>query len=141
MDHQGNLTITKLARASGVNRETIRFYEQRGLLHPPARSASGYRLYSGEEARRIRFIRSAQALGFTLEEIGKLLELRGASDGTCAMVKARTTEKIADIDRRIAALAAMKRALVDIAASCGGDSAPLDDCPIISALDADEGAR
>lgn len=141
MDHRGNLTITRLARASGVKRETVRFYEQRGLLPAPARSASGYRLYSGDEARRIRFIRSAQALGFTLEEIGELLELRGATDGTCGMVKARATEKIADIDRRIAALAEMKRALVDIAASCDGGAASLDDCPILSALDADKGAR
>ncbi len=138
MNQVGSLTIAKLASASGVKRETIRFYEQRGLLPAPARSASGYRMYSAEEARRVRFIRLAQSLGFTLEEIGSLLALRSASDSTCGMVKARATEKIADIDRKISTLTKMKSALVKIAASCDGGSLPLNDCPILSSLDAND---
>jgi MerR family transcriptional regulator, copper efflux regulator len=134
---KGELTVTGLARASGVKRETIRFYEQRGLLDAPPRSAAGYRLYRCDDARRVRFIKSAQNLGFSLEEIAELLTLRSAPEKTCATVKARAEAKIADIERKITALAAMKAALTDIAASCGGGGASLSDCPILAALDAD----
>jgi DNA-binding transcriptional MerR regulator len=89
----------------------------------------------------VQFIKTAQAIGFTLQEIADLLMLRGSPECTCSAIKARATGKIADIDRRISALAAMRIALVSIAASCDGGSAPLDDCPILSALDAAEGAR
>ena len=89
------LTMTGLARASGVKRETIRFYEQRGLLPAPHRSAAGYRLYARDDTRRVRFIKSAQTLGFSLEEIAELLTLRSAPENTCAAVKARAEAKIA----------------------------------------------
>ena len=138
MPRQTDFTITRLARESGVKRETIRFYEQRGLLPAPPRSAAGYRLYAREEARRVRFIKSAQALGFTLGEVGELLALRGTADCTCGMVKAHAMAKVADIERRIAALAAMKSALLDVAAGCDDAGAPLDECPILSALDTGE---
>jgi DNA-binding transcriptional MerR regulator len=134
------MTVTEVARASGVGRETIRFYEQRGLLAPPPRSRSGYRLYGADATRRIRFIKSAQALGFTLEEISELLGLRTAHGCTRRVVKARAMQKVADIDRRIAGLAAMKAALLDITACCDGESAPADDCPILAALQAGKDA-
>jgi len=130
-----DLTIAKLARASGVNRETIRFYEARGLLAAPPRSASGYRLYAPSEARRVRFIRVAQALGFTLDEIGELLTLRSSPNGTCGVVKSKAMEKIAKIDRKIKALLDMKAGLVEVASACDGDTSPIDECPILSALD------
>jgi MerR family mercuric resistance operon transcriptional regulator len=133
---QGNLTVTELARASGVGRETIRFYEQRGLLPAPPRSRSGYRLYALDAPRRVRFIKTAQALGFTLEEISDLLQLRTTRGCTRRVVKARAMRKVADIDRKIAGLAAMKAALLDITACCDGGSAPAGDCPILSALEA-----
>lgn len=129
------LTITRLARASGVNRETIRFYEQRGLLPPPPRSAAGYRLYSRDEARRIRFIKRAQALGFTLEEVAALLALRATPGNACAAVKAQAEAKIVDIEARIAALRAMKRTLATIAADCVTGVATMGECPILAALD------
>lgn len=135
------LTITQLARASGVKRETVRFYEQRGLLPAPPRSASGYRLYPTGAQKRVQFIKSAQTLGFTLEEIADLLTLRATPDCTCKVIKSRAHEKIADIDRKISALAAMKAALAGIAEACDGGAAPLSDCPILSALDAGEGAE
>lgn len=134
-----DLTTTQLAHASGVKRETVRFYEQRGLLPAPPRSASGYRLYPPDAKRRIQFIRSAQALGFTLDEIADLLTLRATPKSTCRMVKARAAKKIADIDRKISALTAMKAALLGIAVSCDGGTAPLSDCPILSALETGEG--
>ena len=130
-----DLTIAKLARASGVNRETIRFYEARGLLAAPPRSASGYRLYALSDARRVRFIRVAQALGFTLEEIGELLTLRGSPNGTCGIVQSKAMEKIAQIDRKIKALTDMKAVLVEVASECSGGSSPIEECPILSALD------
>jgi Hg(II)-responsive transcriptional regulator len=133
----GELTISRLARASGVKRETIRFYEQRGLLAIPPRSAAGYRLYAPEEAQRVRFIKAAQSLGFSLEEIAELLMLRAGSTGTCATVKSRAEAKIAEIERKIARLAAMKTALAEIAASCEGGSASSSACPILAALDDD----
>jgi MerR family copper efflux transcriptional regulator len=139
--HASELTIARLAHASGVRRGTIRFYEQRGLLSPPPRSAAGYRLYAPDEVRRVRFIKSAQALGFSLDDIAQLLVLRGSTDGTCAAVKARAEAKIADIERRIAALAAMKTALAGIASACEGGAETTDACPILAALEDAEAER
>lgn len=124
------LTIGDVARAAGVGVETIRFYERRGLLPAPPRTAAGYRLYSPSAFERIRFIRHAKALGFTLEEIEDLLSLRRAPGCTCADVKERA-------DRKIAALTAMRRALANIAAACPGDG-PTSDCPILAALATEE---
>lgn len=132
------LTISKLASASGVKRETIRFYEQRGLLASPARTAAGYRLYAPQDARRVRFIKSAQSLGFSLEEIAELLTLRAAPGNTCAVVKAHAEAKIADIERRVTILTAMKVALAAIAVTCADGGKSLSECPILAALDADE---
>lgn len=131
------LTTTALARATGVKRETIRFYEQRGLIAVPPRTAAGYRMYSAAEVRRVRFIKSAQALGFSLEEIAELLALRSGPAGTCAAVKSCAEEKIADIDRKVAALTAMKTALARISADCDGGETSSSECPILAALDAD----
>ena len=136
-----DLTITQLARISSVKRETVRFYEQRGLLPAPPRSASGYRLYPPVAAKRVQFIKGAQTLGFSLDEIADLLTLRATPDCTCSAIKSRADEKIADIEQKISALVAMKAALAAIADSCAGGTAPLSDCPILSALDTGEGAE
>ncbi|MBI5162775.1 MAG: heavy metal-responsive transcriptional regulator [Magnetospirillum sp.] len=134
---EAHMTVSGLARAAGVNSETIRFYERRGLLPAPPRTAAGYRLYPPSAVDRIRFIRHAKALGFTLEEIEELLSLRRDPGCTCGDVKGRADRKIADIDRRIAALAVMRRTLAGIAAACPGDG-PTSDCPILAALDTEE---
>lgn len=123
-----------LARAAGVNRETIRYYERRGLLTEPLRTASRYRIYDAGAERRIRFIRQAQALGFTLEEIGELLELRVSRTATCGDVRDRAQRKITDVERRIADLKAMRQTLTAIAAQCHG-AGPAGDCPILDALE------
>src|SRR5713226_9186530 len=95
------LTISRLAEAAGVELSTIRYYERRGLVRPDARRSSGYREYTNESVRRVRFIRHAQALGFTLEEIAGLLRLRIAPGMDCAAVRARASTKLANVKARL----------------------------------------
>lgn len=95
------LTIGRLAKQAGVNLETVRYYERRGLLPRPPRSASGYRLFPAEAARRLRFIRRAQELGFSLKEIRELLSLRVSRTTTSAVIRTRAEAKVADIEAKI----------------------------------------
>ena len=131
------LTTGKLAARGGVNLATIRYYERRGLLPKPPRRASGYRAFPPEAVRRVRFIKRAQAIGFTLEEIRELLSLRVERGTRCKDVRGRAEAKIADIDGKIRALRRMKRALGGLIAACAGE-APIDACPILNALDGTE---
>lgn len=128
------MTIGNIARAAGVGVETVRFYERRGLIPEPERSRAGYRQYDQKAVRRLRFIVRAKGLGFTLREIGHLLDLRATPGAGCADVQATAEAKIADIDERIAQLDAMKRALGDLVGQCQGEGPP-SDCPILNALD------
>ena len=124
------LTIGKLAAGAGVGVETIRYYQRRGLLHEPDR-ASGVRRYGEEDIRRLRFIRSAQAAGFTLEQIRELLELDASDDRTRA--RALAQQQIGVLDRKIAELAEARRALAHLADECG--SSIRGPCPILLAFD------
>lgn len=128
------LTIGKLARHGGVNIMTIRYYERRGLLPAPARSASGYRLYADDAVRRLQFIRQAQLLGFSLAEIQDLLSLRMESGTTCADIRMRAKEKIAAVEKKIEDLERIKNALTALASACRGKG-PTADCPILEALE------
>jgi MerR family mercuric resistance operon transcriptional regulator len=134
------LTIGQLARGAGVGVETIRFYEREGLLAEPDRRPSGYRQYPAEAVKRVRFIRHAKELGFTLKEIQELLELRVDPKSSCSDVRQRAQAKITDIEERIAALAQMKGALERLVRSCRGRG-PTDECPILAVLDREENAR
>jgi MerR family mercuric resistance operon transcriptional regulator len=134
------LTIGQLAKQAGVGVETIRFYEREGLLAEPERRPSGYRQYTVEVVRRVRFIRHAKELGFALKEIQELLELRVDPISTCADVRQRARAKIADINGRMAALERMKAALEQLARSCRGRG-PTSECPILEVLDRDEDAH
>ncbi|MCH7861698.1 MerR family transcriptional regulator [Sphingomonas sp. NPDC092331] len=126
------LTIGKLAEAGGVGVETIRYYQRRGLLAEPERGYhGGVRRYGEQDVRRLRFIRSAQAAGFTLEQIGELLALDARDDRPRARALAR--EQIAVLDRKIAELAAARDALARLARECGGGGAG--PCPILTAFD------
>src|SRR6266478_5418885 len=98
------LTVGELARRAHVNRETVRYYERRRLLPRPARTTAGYRVFTDDAVRRLRFIRHAQMLGFTLGEIGDLLALRVASANTCERVRKQTEAKIADVEKKIETL-------------------------------------
>src|SRR5216683_4452204 len=112
------LTIGELAKRARVNRETVRYYERRRLLQRASRSISGYRIFSDDALRRLRFIRGAKVLGFSLTEIKELLGLRVNSAAGCDRVRERTQVKIADIDQKIRALRQMKGALAGLVIAC-----------------------
>lgn len=124
------MTIGKLAEAAGVNVETIRYYQRRGLLEEPAKPLNGQRRYSLEQAKRVRFIKRAQALGFTLAEIGQLLLLNEAR--SCKTTRMLAAHKLELIDEKMADLGAVRKALGKLVQQCDtGDGAK---CPIIDAL-------
>lgn len=127
------LTIGKLAEAAGVNIETIRYYQRRGLLDEPAKPPRGHRCYSSEQARRVRFIKRAQALGFTLSEVGALLALDRAC--ACNDTRALAARKLTMIDQKITDLAAMRQALAGLVQQCDAVDAEAA-CPIIDVLSA-----
>jgi Hg(II)-responsive transcriptional regulator len=132
-----SLTIGALAKEAGVGVETVRFYERRGLIRRPSRPGTGYRSYPVEAIGRIRFIRNAQGLGFTLQEVKELLALRVTAGMSCAAVRARAAAKVADVKRRLTDLDRMKAALDSLIAVCPGRGA-LVNCTILDALDSAE---
>jgi MerR family copper efflux transcriptional regulator len=132
------ITIGELAHRGGVNLETIRYYERRGMLPKPPRSASGYRQFPPDSADRIRFIKHAQGLGFTLAEIKELLVLRVDPDKSCHDVEARARDKLADIEQRIKDLKTMHRVLSRLVAACA-DGTHSHVCPTLAALERFDG--
>ena len=128
----GLMTIGQLALQAGVGVETVRYYERRRLLSQPKRPNKGYRRYGEDEARRIQFIKRAQKLGFTLEEIAELLALRVESTGQCADVRHYAEEKIADIEERLKALRGMKKTLQGLVEACRQNK-KTEECPILAA--------
>ena len=134
------LKIGQVAVEAGVHVETLRFYERKGLLKQPRRTPySGYRQYPEEAVRVVRFIKRAQELGFTLKEIEELLRLRDDQDSSCTEVRQAATSKLADIERKLRSLQAMKRALTVLVKSCSSEGSTRN-CPILEALD-DTGRR
>ncbi len=128
------MTIGQVAYEAGVNIQTLRYYERRGILEEPKRSASGYREYSPETVRLIRFIKRAQDLGFTLSEIEELLDLREHRPRERQAVRELAAAKVRDIEEKLRDLESMKRALNVLVASCackGGTP----ECPILEALE------
>jgi Hg(II)-responsive transcriptional regulator len=131
------LRIGEVASKAAVNIQTLRYYERRGLLEAPERTASGYREYPSETVRLIRFIKRAQDLGFTLKEIEELIALRDARGRKRSEVRALAEAKMSDIDKKLAQLQAMRSALYGMVESCAcRDGRPT--CPILEALDDDE---
>lgn len=130
------LTIGKIAMLASVGVETIRFYERQRLLEPPPRSASGYRQYPDTTVQRLRFIRRAKELGFSLKEIKELLELQGDPQTTCADIRQRAQRKLADINERISDLEKMRGALDVLVAGCLTDATSAE-CPIMQAITED----
>lgn len=127
------LTIGQVARRSEVNVETVRYYERRRLIAEPPRKDSGYRQYDPHAVQRIRFIRRAQELGFTLKEIGQLLDLADGDGSGCGDVLDFATRKIADVENKIRHLHNLKKVLTHLARQCSGKG-PLAKCPIIESL-------
>ena len=128
------LTIGRLADEAGVNVETIRYYQRRGLMREPAKPNRGHRRYASDAIKRVHFIKRAQALGFTLEEIGSLLELDEA--GACAQTRELASHKLEIIEAKLADLMAMREALAALLRQCNAGGMK-GNCPIIHALAAD----
>jgi len=128
-----HISTSELAKRGGVNLETIRYDERQGLLPKPPRSQAGYRQFSPDSVRRVRFIKRAQELGFSLKEIKELLALRITPGSTRADVRKRAEAKITDIEEKVQHLRAMKKALVRLTGSCCGNG-PATECPILDSL-------
>ncbi len=128
-------TISGVAQAAGVNVETIRFYQRRGLLVEPAKPLGGIRRYGDAEVARVQFIKAAQRIGFTLDEIAQLLRL---DDGTrCAEARAIAEHKLADVRQRLSDLQRIEAALAQLVDRCASRRGPVS-CPLIDALQPDE---
>ena len=131
------LKIGEVAERGGVNLQTIRYYEREKLLTEPPRLASGYRVYPDQTVRRVRFIKRAQEIGFTLAEIRELLAIRIDSGRDSAEVRALANAKINDIEEKIQTLHRIKEALGRITERCSG-CGPASECPILESIDSDE---
>jgi MerR family mercuric resistance operon transcriptional regulator len=130
------MRIGEVAERAGVNVQTLRYYERRGLLPSPTRRPSGYREYTVDTVGLVRFIKRAQELGFSLSDIGELIELRENPSRSRVMVRSVAIQKVADIAARIRRLAAMQKALEQLIAACECTGASRS-CPIIEALNDD----
>jgi DNA-binding transcriptional MerR regulator len=126
----------ELAAAAGVNVQTLRYYERRGLLPEPARLDSGYREWGPESVRIVRFVKRAQRLGFTLEEIRTLLELATGGPDSCELARRLAADKIASLDEKLAILGAMRDSLERLVESCALPG-PQRDCPLREAIAGD----
>jgi len=131
------LTMGQVAAAASVNVQTIRYYERRGLFAPPERTRSGYRQYTPDAVARLRFIKRAQELGFSLQEIHELLALRVRHGAACGAVLRKVSAKVAIVDGKISELQRMKGTLTRLAGACVARR-PTGECPILEAL---EGGR
>jgi Cu(I)-responsive transcriptional regulator len=126
------ISIGELARATGTKAETIRYYERIGLLPKPSRTAANYRSYGSAELARLSFIRRARALGFTIEQVGALLDLADNRARSCEAVDALAKEHLTAIEAKISDLSALRRELADLIGQCSRGT--IADCRIIDAL-------
>lgn len=131
------MTRGEVADKADVNPETLRYYEREELIPKPRRSDGGIRLYDESYVERLRFIRRAKELGFTLAEIKSLLELRVDEEATCRDVKAQAETKIEEVETKLRDLRRIRDALSRLADSCDREDKPTSECPIIDALDAE----
>lgn len=123
-----NLTIGKVAQLAGIGIETIRFYERNGILLKPDRLPSGYRVYDSDTIKRIKFIKDAKELGFTLEEIKEFLNINETPVINCGTIKKKISNKIKDIEVKITNLLIIKACLTEISNQCKGNQTPLNEC-------------
>ena len=126
------LQRAEMAQRTGCNLETIRYYEKTGMMPDPPRTASGYRVYDDAHISRLRFILRARELGFSIEQIRGLLDLVDGGTQTCAEVKERTEQHLADVRAKIADLKRIEKVLAATAAQCSGEDIP--ECPVLEAL-------
>jgi len=128
------LTISKVASEAGVNVQTLRYYERRGILGAPERTPAGYRQYGPEAVPRIRFIKRAQSLGFTLEEVQELLDLRIEHGEACAAVETKARGKLTHVEQKLRELDRMRTVLEDLIGACARREST-EDCPILQSLE------
>ena len=128
-------TIGKLAQKTDLTTDTLRYYEKQGLLAPARKTDAGYRLYDEDAARRLRFIKQAQQCGFSLGEIGELLTLKNSDAACCKDVRSVAIEKKLQLEHKIRALQRMSQALTELISICTEETRPLDECPILAALE------
>jgi MerR family Zn(II)-responsive transcriptional regulator of zntA len=135
MKEPGMLTIGEVASRLRVSTDTVRYYEKEGLVKPKARTDAGYRLYTEDTVRRLRFIKQAQQCGFSLSEVRELLELQTKDEACCDDVRHRAITKKLQLEQKIRVMQAMSQALSELIAICKDEGKPLDDCPIVAALE------
>lgn len=128
------LKIGEVARQTGISVEAIRYYERLGLVQEALRTDSGYRKFEPGVVRRLRFVQRAQALGFSLQEIRELLELRASPAASASEVHRLAEAKLAEVDRKLAELARIREALATVSCTCSGEG-PISECPILDALE------
>ncbi len=128
------MKIGQVALKTGLNVQSIRFYERKGLLPSPSRTDAGQRLYDQESIQRIQFIKHAQAVGFSLKEISELLSVKVSPDGSCLAIRQLATEKLLQLEQRLESIKRMKSALQSMMELCD-EGLPVGECPILEALD------
>jgi DNA-binding transcriptional MerR regulator len=128
------LKIGEVAARAGVPTATVRYYERRRLIAPSTRTPSGYRQYDADAARRLRFIKHAQGLGFSLDEIQAMLDLRAGDPAACGRVQAIAREKVGVVRRRLDELQRLERTLQGVIAACATHEGA-DPCPVLAAMD------
>ena len=136
-----SLTIGKIASLAQVSADTLRYYERERLIEPAAKSRAGYRLYERDALRRIHFIKQAQQCGFTLTEIRALQTLRGNNAACCRDIGHVALEKKLQLETKIKAMKVMSKALTHLINECSADGKPLDECPILGALERANGVK
>lgn len=129
------LTIGKAAALANVTPDTLRYYEREGLIQPADKTSAGYRLYDAEQVRRLKFIRQAQECGFALAEIRGLLAARVRPAACCGDIRRLAIEKKLQIEGKIRTMKEMSQALDSLIADCASETLPVEDCPILAALD------
>lgn len=132
------LTIGQVAKQGGVNLQTVRYYERRGLISPKGRRDSGYRFYTEEAIKKIQFIKNAQALGFTLREIMQLLRLQVSDTARCGYIKRKAASKLEDIRTKMKGLKTLEKVLEDLIGACRSGTTT-DQCPILKSLEIQTG--
>ncbi len=133
------LTIGKIAKQTSVSVQTLRYYEQRGILKPDAKRDSGYRLYNEEAVKVVRFIKHAQELGFSLDEIHELLKLKADRESKCESVQSKALKHLADVKEKIARLVRIKEVLNDLVVQCRKRKTNAE-CPLLECL-GEEGVK
>lgn len=128
------LRISEVAAEAGVNQQTLRYYERRGILAEPDRTPAGYRQYDPETVDRVRFIKRAQELGFTLDEIQELLELRVDHGAACGAIEAKARENLTRVNEKLRQLVRLQEVLTDLVGSCQRRQRT-EECPILEALE------